>query len=449
VSALRGTSVLIAGAGLAGLTAARELAKQGADVTVIDARARVGGRVFTRREPFLERQHAEAGGDLIDEGQKAIRKLVGQLGLRLVEILPGGFTGIRQVGPGRRVRGRRSWDDLGRRLGPEIRRFCLGERRWDGGIAQAIGRESVAAWLDRIRAPAGLRAMATALRGFFLADPDDLSLLALVDLFAEEGPPVGGQMFRVHGGNDRIAEKLAAPLGRKLHLQSILRSVTQTPAGISAVIESPSGLAELRADFVICTMPAATVRDVRFDPALPDQQRDAFHSLRYGLATKTSLQFDRVTWRKRGKPRAFGTNMSVGAVWDANEEQHGDHGILTLMAGGRASTETRERLASGGPARLLDQMDWLDLQEANLVASDSVSWEQEPWSRGGYSFFHHQYRPALREWLARPFGRIFFAGEHTSLKWQGYMNGAVESGLRASEELGARVTSDGHGTQGT
>ena len=222
-----------------------------------------------------------------------------------------------------------------------------------------------------------------------------------------------------------------------------------TPAGISAGIESPSGLAELRADFVICTMPAATVRDVRFDPALPDPQRDAFLSLRYGLATKTSLQFDRVTWRKRGKPRAFGTNMSVGAVWDANEEQHGDHGILTLMAGGRASTETRERLASGGPARLLDQMDWLDLQEANLVASDSVSWEQEPWSRGGYSFFHHQYRPALREWLARPFGRIFFAGEHTSLKWQGYMNGAVESGLRASEELGARVTSDGHGTQGT
>ena len=133
----------------------------------------------------------------------------------------------------------------------------------------------------------------------------------------------------------------------------------------------------------------------------------------------------------------------MGAVWDGNEEQHGDHGILTLMAGGRASTETRQMLASGGPGRLIEQMDWLDLQKTNLAAWDSVSWEHEPWSRGGYSFFHHQYDPALREWLARPFGRIFFAGEHTSLKWQGYMNGAVESGLRASAEIEARRRCEG------
>jgi monoamine oxidase len=247
----------------------------------------------------------------------------------------------------------------------------------------------------------------------------------------------------VQGGNDRLAERLAAPLGRKLHLQSILRGVTQTPAGVTARIESPSGLAELAADYFICAMPAATVRDVRFDPTLPDLQRDAVHSLRYGPVTKTSLQFDRVTWRERGKPRAFGTNMSIGAVWDGNEEQHGNHGILTLMAGGRASSETRDMLASGGPARVVAQMDWLDFRKATLVAWDTVSWEQEPWSRGGYAFFHHQYNPVLREWLARPFGRIFFAGEHTSLKWQGYMNGAVETGLRASAEIEARVRWEG------
>jgi len=440
---LSGVSVVIAGAGLAGLSAARDLSKKGAGVTVIDAQARVGGRVLTRREPFLERQHVEAGADFIEEGQKEIRALAGQLGLRLVEILPGGFTGIREVAGGRRIRGRRVWADLARRLGPEIRSLCLNEQRWDGAVAQAIGRESVAAWLERTKAPKDVRAMAMALRGFFLADPDELSLLAMVDQFAEVGPPGGEKTFRVKGGNDRIASKLAGLLGRRLHLQTILRRVRQTASGIVAHVESQSGLAELAADYLICAMPATTARDVIFDPGIPDLQRDAIHSLRYGAVTKTALQLDRVTWRKRGKPRAFGTNLPLGAVWDGNEEQHGKHGILTLMAGGRASLETREMLTAGGPARLIDQMSWLDLRNANLVAWDSVSWENEPWSRGGYSFYHHQYNPALREWLARPFGRIFFAGEHTSLKWQGYMNGAVETGLRASEEVTAVVRAKG------
>ena len=84
--ALPGVSVLIAGAGLAGLTAARELSKKGATVTMIDARSRVGGRVLTLREGFRHRQHAEAGADLIDGDQKEIRTLVSQLGLKLSQL---------------------------------------------------------------------------------------------------------------------------------------------------------------------------------------------------------------------------------------------------------------------------------------------------------------------------------------------------------------------------
>ena len=64
-------------------------------------------------------------------------------------------------------------------------------------------------------------------------------------------------------------------------------------------------------------------------------------------------------------------------------------------------------------------------------------WEADPWARGGYAFFDPAFNPSLRAWLARPFGRLFFAGEHTSIKWQGYMNGAIESGRRAAAELNA------------
>ena len=431
---LAGVSVLIAGAGLAGLTAARELVKKGASVTVIDARSRTGGRVLTLRDGFRHRQHAEAGADLIDESQKEIRGLVRQLGLKLVEILPGGFTGVKQF-DGRRVRGRRGWLDLQRRLRPEIRAFCLNERRWDGAVARALARQSVASWLDRIKAPGSLRAMATALRGFFLADTDDLSLLSLVEQFAEDGPPGEEKMFRVAGGNDRIASALARPLADRVRLGCVLRAVTQTARGVRASIQTAGGNDQVVADYLICAMPASTLRDVAFDPPLPPQQHEANCSLKYGHATKTALQFDRTPWRKRGKPRAFGTNLPIGAVWDGNEEQRGAAGILTLMAGGNASVDTRAMLASTGPERLIQEMDFLDLKKANLLAWDSVSWEAEPWSLGGYAYFDPGFNPAIREWLARPFQRTFFAGEHTSIEGQGYMNGAVESGLRAAEEV--------------
>src|SRR5918999_1476320 len=98
-------SVLIAGAGLAGLAAARELSKRGADVTVFDARPRVGGRVHTFREGLVNGQHAEAGGDLIDESQSEICTLIADVGLRTAPILRSGFVSIREVGRGRRIEG--------------------------------------------------------------------------------------------------------------------------------------------------------------------------------------------------------------------------------------------------------------------------------------------------------------------------------------------------------
>jgi monoamine oxidase len=176
-------------------------------------------------------------------------------------------------------------------------------------------------------------------------------------------------------------------------------------------------------------------------------QRQAIASLKYGAATKTALQFDRATWRKRGRPRAFGTPLPIGAVWDGNEDQDvprrnrktAKAGILTLLAGGRASTATREMLAADGPSRLVRELSWLDLGKTELMAWTATSWELEPWSRGGYAFFDPQFPPAIRYALALPLDRIFFAGEHTSLRWQGYMNGAVETGLRAVEEVAVRV----------
>jgi monoamine oxidase len=190
----------------------------------------------------------------------------------------------------------------------------------------------------------------------------------------------------------------------------------------------------MRSDYLIVTLPATTVRHIVFEPALPDGQRRAYAVLNYGTATKTAIQFSGAPWRTARKPRAFGTALPIGAVWDGNEEQPGPAAILTLLAGGGASAATRALLDESGPEGIVRELSWLGLRRAKTLAWTACSWEDEPWSRGGYAFFDTGFPPAWRASLAQPFGRVFFAGEHTSLRWQGYMNGAVETGLRAAEE---------------
>jgi len=438
---LRGVSVLVAGAGLAGLVAASDLSQRGAQVVIIEARSRPGGRVWTVRDGFAARQHAEAGGDLIDEGQTEIRDLAGRFGLKLVRILRSGFSALRGRRPGTARDAGGGWDALQRRLEPEIRGYRLAERRWDSAIASVLGRERVAGWLDRIGANDAMRSTATAMRGFFLADPTELSLLALVDQFAEDETPGQGRMYRIEGGNDAVVSALATSLADRLRLDSALVSIVHSTSGIDAGLRAADGrLDHLHADYLVCALPASTLRDIRIDPPLPSEQREAIDRLKYGSATKTLLQFERAVWRRIGKQRAYGTDLPIGAVWDGNEEQPGPAGILTLLAGGTASAATRALLARHGVDGLVRELEWLGTARTPLLAHRVVTWEDDEWARGGYAYFDAGYDPALRHWLARPCGRILFAGEHTSMRWQGYMNGAVESGLRAATEVRALQT---------
>jgi monoamine oxidase len=438
---LDGVEVFVVGAGLAGLAAARDLIRHGAQVTVADARNRIGGRVWTIRDPFIEKQHAEAGGDLIDEGQHEIRQLATELGLTLTRILRGGWGYARPDGSGEtrivRRSGASGWNRLSQAIEGLTRSYGLAEERWDSPIAADLARRSVAQWLDEVKADAELRETASGLRGFFLADPEELSLLALVDEFASSEPPSGWKTYRVDGGNDRLVAALAAPLGDRLLLSTEVVALSHRGREVRLSLKDGRSVAQVKADYVLLTAPATLLRRIPITPALPAQQHEAIAKLKYGRGTRTLLQFSRRFWRVPGQPRAFGSPLPIGALWDGGEEQRGRAGILSLLAGGGASDATRSLTAKEGVAGLVRSLGWLGSSHATLLASHHTAWEADPWARGGYAFFDSSYDPALRPWLARPAGRLFFAGEHTSIKWQGYMNGAVESGRRAAAEIDA------------
>jgi monoamine oxidase len=431
--ALRGSTVVIAGGGLAGLTAAHELIRMGAAVTLVEARRdRLGGRIWTRRD-FQDGQSAEAGGDLIEASQTDLLRLAQELGCEPVRILRSGFA--HYLSTSRKVTGAgRAWSRLSDVLQEHIHAYTLAEQHWHGGIARELARRSAADWLRSLADPE-LERIAVGLRGFFLADPEDLSLLALVDQFSSDDP-AGTRMFRLRGGNDTLVAALAASLGDRIRLGTAVVAVNQGASRVQVRVRERSGaLADLTADYVVLALPATTMRDVEVEPSLPERQREAVATLPYGAATRVLAQFDRRFWRAPGRARAFGTDLPIGAVWEGNEEQSGRAGILSFLAGGRASAQIQALLATEGARALAPRLEWMNPDRARLLASQVVTWENDPWALGGYAVFKPSYDPELRTWLARPHGRIHFAGEHTAWRWQGYMNGAVQSGLRAAREI--------------
>jgi monoamine oxidase len=278
------------------------------------------------------------------------------------------------------------------------------------------------------------------MRGFFLADPNELSLLVYVEQFAAGNDPAKRTMYRLRGGNDRLPERMARALDAPVRLQQAARRIVQDESSVRITVENMRGRrTEISSDYAIVAVPAPLAAEIEYAPALPSAQRDAFTRLRYGRATKTLLQFDRHAWRRPGRPRACATDLDIGAVWDSGEDQRGPRGILTLLAGGSASDATKAMLAAEGTERLAGQLGFFGLGRARLIASRSISWKDDHWARGAYAFFDSSFPPSARRLLALPWKRVFFAGEHTSTTWQGYMNGAVESGLRAAEEVFATI----------
>ena len=129
----------------------------------------------------------------------------------------------------------------------------------------------------------------------------------------------------------------------------------------------------IHCDYLVFTVPAPLLRRIPITPALPAQQHEAIASLKYGRATRTLLQFSKRFWRGPGRPRAFGSALPFGAVWEGNEEQRGRAGILSLLSGASASDAVAALGATEGPGALARSLEWLGSRSAELVTCDKSS----------------------------------------------------------------------------
>ena len=360
-----------------------------------------------------------------------------EFGLPRVRVLSGGFTHRFRGGDGRpHVSRTRPWQELVSSLAPLCRQFAAARGDPSAESVREMARISLREWLRRQHAGPDVHAMADALRGFFLADPDDLSVLPVVEQVSSGGSPAQAELFRIEGGNDRVVKALVESLEGKLLLRhQVIAIAHSTDRVVVTVSDSHGAQQQLDADAVVVTLPASTLRDVTITPELPEPQWRAIRALPYGCATKVLVQTTRNAFARR-RARAFATDDAcLGAFWDAAEGQPGgDSSMLAFLGGGSASACMRSRVAQRADY-LVSALCWLGMAGTDVRAVRAATWEDDPWARGGYAYFDPGFDPAWRPFLAKKAGRLVFAGEHTSARWQGYMNGAVESGIRAAREL--------------
>jgi monoamine oxidase len=432
---LRGVSVIVAGGGLAGLVAARRLADRGARATVYEARGRVGGRVLTARGGPLASLHGELGAEFVDAKHEHVRALAKDLNVGLSPALESGFGVV--IARGRQVRvqstQRREWDALGALLRDDLERFEYEGCSWHGSVAHSLAALTVDELLRARHASPHLRTFAKSLRALYMAGPDDLGALVLLEQL-REGSPAAMRSSRVKGGSDRLVAGLAADRRFSIELEQRIRRVEHTGRSVCVTLESSRGdRAERRADYVVLALPLPLVREVEFDPPLPERKRRALESLSFGIGVKTLLRFRSPWWRRLGRPRAYGSTLPIGAVWDGGEGQSGG-GLLTLLTGGLSQRDADALVSPDGRDRIGQSLRWLGRPEPPL-GYVQAHWGRDRWARGAYAVFGPGFDPHDRELLGRAVGRVLFAGEHTSLEAQGYMEGAVESGERAAREV--------------
>jgi monoamine oxidase len=408
--------LIVVGAGLSGLVAATEIQAAGHDVVVLEARNRVGGRVFTLRDGFDGGQFADIGAEIIYRGQNHIADLCGKNEVELTEEFSMGSEVPNLIFGGQRL-ARAAAAEVVEELRAAIRRIRPGHY------------ETVAQWLRRARVSEPVELLLTA-----IAQSTPASPLRIADAQELNAELSWGEGYRkIIGGNDTLPRTMAKRVD--VRLEQPVRVIGWSRMGVT--IES--GRETFHADRVVVTVPGPLVSELGFDPVLPAEKVRALLQLRYGNATRLVVQYAERQLVKDGIGSGSFTDGMPGFVLEQTVHQSGDQIIAAGLAAGDAE-----------PSGLTDDqiLDQVDATMSSVVGRPIKrifgcvkSWTSDPWSRAIVRAPIGDQRKSVLPLIAAPLdGRVFFAGEHTDDRvGPGGMEGAIKSGYRVAREVVAEV----------
>lgn len=439
-------TVTVIGAGLAGLAAAYDLHRAGWKVIVLEARSRVGGRVYSVRS-FLHGQVAEGGGEFIEESHTRMLAFAREFGLPL------GRTGTWQgqdedwssfQGRSGRLADSSLWGtDLGEQVTRVWRELAeLGKLVPDPQLPQAardaerLDRQSALDWIQSLDVhPLAKDHFIQHIRAEYTTEPDRFSLLDLARNAAMYYLSLGrAENYRVNGGNDRIPCALAAALP-DMRLNTVVTSLRLQPEGVEVTYRQGDSYQTLHSAFAILAIPLTSARQIDFHASLPAPYRRLVDEVSYGAVTKVLIQYRRRFWEERGWNGRLVTDAPIGYTWHATSHVESEYGILTAYTGGEPAARLAALTDDERIELAVGEIEKLFPGSSGLVEhTATVAWPNEEFTRGSYMALAPGQVTAHWDSLMNPAGRLFLAGEHAT-PLQGFMEGAVESGQRAAARI--------------
>ncbi len=427
--------VIVVGAGLAGLCAAYELQKAGHEPLVIEAQHRLGGRIYTMREPFSRGLYGEAGAMRIPRAHELtmayIQKFelqtsdfpmgnpqayvcVGGIKRRLADVLNDpdcmGFE-VSDIEKGK-ISGR-YWEDTIRPLVEKIEQE--GEAGWDEINAQ-YDQYSVREFLELHGWSEGMIEMFG-----LLNNQEAMMNSSFLELFREDGGNYYTNMCQVVGGLDQLPYAFLPELGKRIRFGAKMIAIDQTPDEVIVYYQTRSGRFEARGDYAIITVPFPVLRHVEVLKPFSRSKQRAIRQLHYDASAKIFFQTRRRFWEE--DEGIFGggtvTDLAIRNLY------YTDYGKDTGR--GRGSLLPHERIEQA-----LENVAMIHPQiRDEFETGASHMWHDDPFAGGAFALFDPEQQTLLHEDIIKPEGRIHFAGEHASL-YHAWIQGAFESGLRAA-----------------
>ncbi len=446
--ATRQADVVIIGAGLAGLSAARLLTASSIDVVVLDARERVGGRTFT---------HPASDGTRIDHGAQWIGPTQDRLAA-LAEAL--GVTTFPTYNSGSHIeykQGKRATytgaiptsDPLVTMEAVEtllnvsiLAQEVPLDAPWTAPSAGEWDAQTVASWIERNIESEGARNLLTlGVQAVFSVEPRDLSFLHFL-FYIHSGGNLnmllsvarGAQERRFSGGAQSIANLVAAELGERVVLNAPVHTITQDERGVRVESDSLS----VTARRAIIALPPTLAGRLRYRPALPGYRDQLTQRVPMGTVIKVHCLYDTPFWRDEGLSGQVVSDSGIIRITFDNSPESGTPGVLLAFIEGDEGRMWGRRSREERRAAVLECLSrYFGEQAAHPFEYLEQNWAEEEYTRGCYAGVMPpgawmEYGEALRA----PIGRLHWAGTETATVWNGYMDGAIQSGERAAAEVG-------------